>query len=137
MKTVHIILILVIGVVVAVVISTLSNSGTYADFGQAAANPGREYRVIGHLSRQKPIVYNPQEDPNRFSFYMSDSRGGEKQVVYPNAKPHDFEKSEKVVVVGKMQGDVFTASELLLKCPSKYNDKKAPEKFGNKSFTTR
>jgi cytochrome c-type biogenesis protein CcmE len=54
-------------------------------------------------------------------------------VVYSNAKPQDFEKSEKVVVIGSMKNDEFIASSLLLKCPSKYNANK-PEKFGEKAY---
>jgi cytochrome c-type biogenesis protein CcmE len=119
-----------------VVISTLTDSNTYANFEQAANNPGREYHVIGKLNREKTIDYNPQINPNQFSFFMFDENGVEKKVVYNNAKPQDFEKSEKVVIVGKMKGDEFVASSMLLKCPSKYNDKKAPAKFGEKSFST-
>jgi cytochrome c-type biogenesis protein CcmE len=137
MKTIHIILVLIVVVAIAVVVSTLADSNTYADFGQAAKNPGREYHVIGKLNRQKAIDYNPQVNPNSFSFYMFDEAGVEKKVIYHSAKPQDFEKSEKVVIVGKMKGDEFIASSMLLKCPSKYNDKKAPEKFGEKNFSTK
>ena len=136
MKTIHIILILIVVVAIAVVVSTLTDSNTYADFSQAAKNPGREYHVIGQLNRQKAINYDPQVNPNSFSFYMFDENGVEKKVLYNNAKPQDFEKSEKVVIVGKMKGEEFVATSMLLKCPSKYNDKKAPEKFGEKSFST-
>ena len=38
------------------------------------------------------------------------------------AKPQDFELSEQIVLTGKMQGDVFMASDMLMKCPSKYKD---------------
>lgn len=136
MKTIHILLILIVVVAIAVVVSTLGNSNTYADFEVAAKHPTREYHVIGQLNRQKAIDYNPQVNPNSFSFYMFDEKGLEKKVIYNNAKPQDFEKSEKVVIIGKMTGEVFVASSMLLKCPSKYNDKKAPEKFGDKTFST-
>ncbi len=136
MKTIHIILILIVVVAIAVVVSTLADSNTYADFTQASRHPGREYHVIGKLNREKAIDYNPQVNPNRFSFYMFDEKGVEKRVIYNNAKPQDFEKSEKVVLVGKMEGEDFMASSMLLKCPSKYNDKQAPEKFGEKTFST-
>jgi cytochrome c-type biogenesis protein CcmE len=136
MKTIHIILILIVVVAIAVVVSTLTDSNTYADFGQAAKNPDREYHVIGKLNRQKAVDYDPKVNPNSFSFYMFDESGVEKKVVYYNAKPQDFEKSEKVVIVGKMKGEEFVATSMLLKCPSKYNDKKTPEKFGEKSFST-
>ena len=65
---------------------------------------------------------------------MIDDKGIEKKVVYNSAKPQDFEKSDQVVVVGRMNGDEFQASSLLLKCPSKYNDEKKPEKFDTKKF---
>ena len=134
MKTIHIILILVIVIAVAVVITTMTDSGSYSDFGEATAKPGRELHIIGTLNREKPIVYDAQTNANQFSFYMIDEKGVEKKVVYNNAKPLDFEKSEKVVVIGVMKGDYFEAKSLLLKCPSKYNDQQ-PSKFGNKKFS--
>ncbi len=134
MKTIHIILILIAVVAIAVVITTITDSNTYADFAQAAQNPGREYHIIGKLNRQKAINYDPQHNPNQFSFYLIDEKGAERKVIYNNAKPQDFEKSEKVVIIGKMQGDEFLAGSMLLKCPSKYNDQKSPTKFGEKSY---
>jgi cytochrome c-type biogenesis protein CcmE len=134
MKTIHIVLILVLVVAVAVVISTLSDASTYSTFVEAAAKPGKEFHIIGKLNRAKPIEYNAQQNANRFSFYMTDEKGVEKQVFYNNAKPQDFEKSDQVVVIGRMNGETFMATGLLLKCPSKYNDNKKPEKFGTKKF---
>ena len=134
MKTGHIIIILVLVVAIAVVISTMTDSGTYSDFSEAALKPAREFHIIGVLSRNKPMEYDAKKDANRFSFYMIDDKGVEKQVVYNNVKPQDFEKSEKVVVIGHMENDYFKARSLLLKCPSKYNASKKPEKFGTKSF---
>lgn len=134
MKTIHIIIILVLVIAIAVVITTISDSSTYSDFAEAAKTPGKELHIIGKLNRTKPLEYDARKDANRFSFYLIDSKGVEKQVVYNNAKPQDFEKSEKVVVIGSMKGDVFIAKSLLLKCPSKYNDKKTPENFGDKEF---
>jgi cytochrome c-type biogenesis protein CcmE len=133
MKTIHIVIILIVVVAVAVVISTMTDSSTYSDFAEAAAKPGKELHIIGKLNREKPIEYDAQKNANEFSFYLIDEKGLEKKVVYQNAKPQDFEKSEKVVIIGSMQGDQFHAKSLLLKCPSKYNDKK-PSKFGNKKF---
>ena len=134
MKTKHIILILVLVVAVAVVITTMTDSGTYSDFGEAALKPGKELHIIGKLNRAKPIIYDAQKNANQFSFYMIDDKGIEKMVIYNNAKPQDFEKSEKVVIIGSMQGNHFLAKSLLLKCPSKYNDKQ-PSKFSGKKFS--
>ncbi len=135
MKTIHIIIILVVVIAVGVVISTLTDSSTYANFTLATENPGKEYHIIGTLSPDRELIYDAENNPNEFVFYMLDENGLERKVVYHDAKPQDFEKSENVVVVGSMQGDsLFEAKSLLLKCPSKYNDADQPEKFGDKSF---
>ena len=133
MKTIHIVIILVLVVAVAVVISTMTDSSTYSDFTEAGQKQGKELHIIGKLNRAKPMEYDAQHNANQFSFYLIDDKGIEKKVIYNNAKPQDFEKSEKVVVIGYMKGDQFLAKSLLLKCPSKYNDKK-PSKFGSKKF---
>jgi cytochrome c-type biogenesis protein CcmE len=44
--------------------------------------------------------------------------------VYRSTKPQDFDKSEQVVVVGKMQNGTFAAEKILMKCPSKYENGK-------------
>ena len=133
MKTIHIIIIIILVIAVAVVITTMTDSSTYSDFGEAARKPGKELHIIGKLNRDKPVIYDAQKNANQFTFYMVDEKGIEKKVIYNNAKPQDFEKSEKVVIIGSMKGDQFIAKSLLLKCPSKYNDKK-PSKFGSKKF---
>ncbi|MFZ4706772.1 MAG: cytochrome c maturation protein CcmE [Bacteroidales bacterium] len=135
MKTYHIVLIVIIVMAMGVIISTLTDTSTYSNFGDAGKYPGKEFHIIGKLSKDKPIVYDSKVDANRFTFFMSDEKGLIKQVVYKGTKPQDFEKSEQVVVMGKMEGETFKASSLLLKCPSKYNNNKKPESFGSKEFT--
>ncbi len=134
MKTIHIIIVLVLVVAIAVVVTTFSDASTYSDFDKAAASPGKEFHIIGTLNKQKPVEYDAQKNANQFAFYLIDEKGLERKVIYNNTKPQDFEKSEKVVVVGAMKGTEFIASSLLLKCPSKYDSGKKPEKFGDKKF---
>jgi len=134
MKTIHIIVILILVVAVAVVVTTFTDTSTYSDFTEAGQSPGKEFHIIGKLDRTKTIEYDAKKNANEFSFYMIDEKAIERKVIYNNAKPQDFEKSDKVVVIGSIKGDQFRATGLLLKCPSKYNDEKKPEKFGTKSF---
>ena len=68
------------------------------------------------------MVYDPQVDPNYFSFYMKDTEGEERKVVLLGSKPQDFELSEQLVLTGKTADDGFVATEMLMKCPSKYKD---------------
>ncbi|MCK9204598.1 MAG: cytochrome c maturation protein CcmE [Bacteroidales bacterium] len=133
MKGTHIVTILFLVAIIAIVITTMTNSGAYSNFAEAAAKPGRELHIIGALDHIKPIEYDALKNANQFSFFMTDEKGIQKKVVCKSAKPHDFEKSEKVVIIGSMQGEQFVAKSLLLKCPSKYDEKK-PVKFGDRKF---
>ena len=122
MKTSYIIAIILVASLIGVIISVYGNSTEYATFETAIENPGKTYHIVGHLDRTKEMVYDEVKNPNHFEFYLEDSLNVVKKVVYRNPRPQDFERSENVVVKGKMDGDVFEAKEILLKCPSKYND---------------
>jgi cytochrome c-type biogenesis protein CcmE len=100
--------------------SAFQDTTDYANF--AAAVHGDKVKIIGHLSKDKPMTYNPEVDANKFTFYMKDESGVEKKVILGQPKPQDFEMSEQIVATGKLVGDNFEASELLLKCPSKYKN---------------
>ena len=123
MKRAHIIGIVVIAVMLGVIISTISNSSTYAPFSKAIEHEGKSYHVVGKLNRDKDFIYNPQVNANLFGFYLIDNEGREMKVLYNDHKPQDFEKSEQIVVIGKVVGDEFHVAkgDLLMKCPSKYN----------------
>lgn len=127
MKKIHIVLIVLIAVAIGAIISTYGDASTYEDFTVASENPGEEYHVVGVLNKEKPREYNPQKDANYFSFYMIDEKGRESKVVYNAPEPADFERSEKIVIIGEMKGEVFNASKILLKCPSKYNEGQMPQ----------
>jgi len=122
MKKYHILLVIVLGVVVSVLISTTDSSSEYANFAKAAEYQDTEFTVIGNLNKKKPIEYNPQLNPNLVTFYMTDKKGKELKVVLNDSKPQDMERSEDVVVKGRFKDDVFYANTILLKCPSKYQE---------------
>ena len=134
MKKTHIFILVFVVAAVGVILSLFANTSTYTDFSAAVENPGKEFHVIGKLVKDKAIVYDTKVDANKFTFYMTDQKGVERQVTYKGAKPQDFEKSEQVVVIGKIENGAFEASSLLLKCPSKYNEDKKPDSFGDKEF---
>jgi cytochrome c-type biogenesis protein CcmE len=123
MKKGSIIGIIVIAVAIAVIISTYSSSSTYGTFKEAQATSS-ELHVVGHLDKQKALVYDPVKDANYFAFYMTDSKGDERKVVFTGTKPQDFERSEQIVLTGQMNGSEFHASKILMKCPSKYTQDK-------------
>lgn len=121
MKTSYILLIVVIAVVGAVILSTYSDASSYATFNEAASTPEKEFHVVGSLVKDQVMEYDALKDANHFAFYLQDEGGNVRKVIYNQPKPNDFELSEKVVVVGKVSGEeTFKASQILLKCPSKY-----------------
>lgn len=67
-----------------------------------------------------------------FSFYMKDEDGNSKKVVYSKPKPNNFEQADRLVVIGEMRGETFYANDMLMKCPSKYNETD-PSQFVNAS----
>jgi cytochrome c-type biogenesis protein CcmE len=107
-------------VAAGVIIAMAGDYTTYSNFTQAQAKPDVMVKVVGYLAKDKEIIYDPQKDANYFSFTMTDKQGNAEQVWYKGSKPQDFERSEQVVITGKMDGKMFHASEILLKCPSKY-----------------
>ncbi len=122
MKKTSIIGILIIAVMIAFFIGSVNESSSYADFEQAFANPGKEYHVVGTLDRTELIAYNPEQNPNLTEFTMLDNTGKKCKVMLNKSKPQDFERSESVVLIGKAVEDEFHATEILLKCPSKYKE---------------
>ncbi len=119
MKKSSIIGVIIIAIAIGIIISTYADSSTYASFAVAKSTQS-EVHVVGKLNKEKPLFYDPQKDANYFSFYMKDAKGSECKIVFNGAKPQDFERSEQIVVAGKMMHDEFHASKILMKCPSKY-----------------
>lgn len=120
MKKSSIIGIIIIALAIGAIISTYADSSTYGTFSDAQETES-ELHVVGQLEKDKQMVYNPEENANYFAFYMKDNDGKECKVVFNGTKPQDFERSEQIVLTGKMVGNEFQASKILMKCPSKYN----------------
>lgn len=133
MKKIQIFGLIIIAVAIGIIVSTAGDASTYVDFAKAqemaADGDDESIHVVGKLKKDAAgnildMSYQPQIDPNYFSFTLVDNKGIVQKVVYKNTKPQDFDKSEQVVVIGKMDNGVFSAEKILMKCPSKYNEGK-------------
>jgi cytochrome c-type biogenesis protein CcmE len=127
MKKIHIAILVVIGIVIAVLISTMGDLSSYETLASAKQKEGKSVTIIAKLDKSpdKPIIYDPARNPNYTSFHVVDSLGNTAKVAYYFEKPYDMEKSERIVIKGKMNGDVFEITRkdgILIKCPSKYKD---------------
>ena len=121
MKKSAIIGLITIAISVGILFSLNANTDTYSNFKEATTSQKEEH-VMGYWEKSKGMYYDAVKDANHFAFHMKDEKGEIREVVYNGTKPQDFEKSEKLVLIGKMDGDKFYASKILMKCPSKYND---------------
>jgi cytochrome c-type biogenesis protein CcmE len=129
MKKSHIVILIGIAALIVGLLVFSVDFSTYDTIASAQQKQGKFVHLIAKLDKTAPIEYDPIKNPNYLSFYAVDSLGGRTKVIYANSKPTDLEKSERIVLKGKMQKDYFECKDILLKCPSKYkDDKKTLEK---------
>ena len=121
MKRIHLIAMTMVAAAIVLFVMASGDMATYATFADAAKAEGA-VKVTGTLAKDKDIHYDPLVDPNYLSFYVRDNNDEERKVVLTAAKPQDFERSESIVLTGKMRDGEFHASDMLMKCPSKYKD---------------
>ncbi len=130
-KPLHLAGLLAIAVGIAVIISTSGDASSYVCFAEAKtlAKDGDDDKVhvVGQLPKTasgeiEGMQYDPTLDPNYFRFLLVDEKKETQEVIYYKPKPADFERSEKVVVVGAMKNGHFEADKILMKCPSKYQE---------------
>lgn len=122
MKKSTIVLIAVIAVLVGTFIATFSNTTNSVGFDDAFASPGTEFKVSGTLEREYPVVYDPEQDHNLTVFHMRDIDNNIHEVKLKKPKPQGLEQSETVDLYGKVIDGEFIATDMLMKCPSKYNE---------------
>ncbi len=122
-KNVKRIIAIVIVVLAALVgLSSLFTDGgmiSYVSFGEARTT-GSKVQVMGEIM-DYDASYNPES--GSFTFLITDDTGDKLKVIYGGTKPGNFDQATSVVCIGKFQNDAFHADKLLVKCPSKYQDK--------------
>ncbi|WP_440998492.1 cytochrome c maturation protein CcmE domain-containing protein [Fodinibius sp. SL11] len=115
---------LIIGIIAIVGFTSLlmynfgNSISTYVNFEQASGMEGAH--VVGKWDDSQD--YGFSMETKQFSFYMEDQDGNVRRVIYPKPKPNNFEEADQLVVIGEMQNGVFYANDMLMKCPSKYNN---------------
>ncbi|MDZ7766036.1 MAG: cytochrome c maturation protein CcmE [Melioribacteraceae bacterium] len=100
---------------------TQTNVSYEEDFAQIV-NSSNDKTVKATGEWVKSEKYQLDNKKKIFSFYMKDYNGNEMKVVYNGSMPNNFESSTSVVVTGKYQNGYFYATDILTKCPSKYEE---------------
>ena len=108
--------VIVVGIVLGAV-NFLESNVEYSDFG-TAERTGKKVQVKGEWMKDMESGFNA--DRAQFTFYMKDDNQKVVRVVLDGAKPNNFELATSVVAKGTFDGDHFHATEVLTKCPSKY-----------------
>lgn len=121
MKKTEIIILVSIAIAIAVLISYMGNLTTYETITSAKQKEGKFIKLVVKL-KPNTIEYDAIKNPNYLKFVAVDTLGNTVNVIYHDAKPTDMEKSERIVLNGKMVGNQFECKSILLKCPSKYKD---------------
>jgi cytochrome c-type biogenesis protein CcmE len=110
------VLIIAAGILLSAVNFVQSNV-EYGDFATAEKQQKR-IQVKGEWVKDRESFFDAEQA--QFHFVMKDDNGKVCKVVLDGAKPNNFELATSVVAKGKMTGDQFHATEVLTKCPSKY-----------------
>lgn len=98
--------------------SFLDSNVEYTDIA-GAMQKNKKVQLKGTWNREKESSFNPAA--SQFTFYLVDDAGRECRVVLDGAAPNNFEMATSVVAKGKFTADgSFHATEVLTKCPSKY-----------------
>ena len=122
MKTTHIIILVLIAAAIAVLVQYSGDLSTYETIASAREKEGKFVNLIAKIDQQQPVEYDAVKNPNYLTFTAIDTLGNTIKVVYHDAKPTDMEKSERIVLKGKVKEGYFDCKSILLKCPSKYKD---------------
>jgi len=112
-----------IGASVAAVLAVIgwlaldSSAVEYADL-ERAEKLGKTVQVVGTWVKSEGMNYDANADV--FTFTMQDEQGRRVPVRLQGPKPNNFEIAISVVVKGRIENGTLEATNVLTKCPSKY-----------------
>jgi cytochrome c-type biogenesis protein CcmE len=97
--------------------SFLNSSVEYATLSKAEST-GKKVQVTGKCVKDMGSSFDAKS--NTFTFFIQDEEKRIARVEYKGAKPNNFDIATSVVAKGRYENGTFHASEVLTKCPSKY-----------------
>ncbi len=109
--------------------SFLQSNVEYTDVA-GAMQKHKKVQLKGSWDKTKESGFNAST--SQFTFYLVDDSGRECKVVLDGAMPNNFELATSVVAKGRYTDEgYFHATEVLTKCPSKYEAQ--PSEIGKQS----
>ncbi|HTO93580.1 MAG TPA: cytochrome c maturation protein CcmE [Bacteroidota bacterium] len=108
----------VIGFIIFGSYSFMQSNVEYTDVAGAIAKH-KKVQLKGAWNKAKESSYDAKS--SQFTFWLTDDSGRECKVVLDGAAPNNFELATSVVAKGRYTDEgYFHATEVLTKCPSKY-----------------
>jgi cytochrome c-type biogenesis protein CcmE len=111
--------VIVIGFIIFGSYSFLQSNVEYTDVA-GAMKTHKKVQLKGEWVKEKESSFDPKT--TTFTFYLKDESGRECKVVLDGAAPNNFELATSIVAKGRYlpEQGYFHATEVLTKCPSKY-----------------
>lgn len=101
--------------------SFMESNVEYTDIA-GAMKKHKKVQLKGAWDKERESSFDPAT--STFSFWLVDDAGQECKVVLDGAAPNNFQLATSVVAKGKFTEEgYFHATEVLTKCPSKYEAK--------------
>jgi cytochrome c-type biogenesis protein CcmE len=110
--------IVIVGALIFGAMSFVESNVEYTDFARAES-VSKKVQVKGAWVKEKESSFDAAR--SQFTFYMVDDNQKEVKVVLEGAKPNNFDIATSIVAKGRFHDGAFHASEILTKCPSKYD----------------
>ena len=110
-------IIIIVGALIFGATSFMETNIEYTNFTHAE-KVQKKVQVKGEWVKEKESKFETQQ--NQFIFYMKDENNQEMKIILDGAKPNNFEIATSIVAKGRFKEGTFYASEVLTKCPSKY-----------------
>ncbi len=107
----------------------MSNSSPYVTVAQALANGGDNLHLAGVLQKE---TFHRDVTTSHITFDLKDADGATIHVEHVGVQPASLMEADKVVAVGSVKSGRFISHDLLVKCPSKYDEKK-PDPLAQRS----
>lgn len=101
----------------------VTNASPYVSISEAKSSSGDGLHVAGQI---EPNSIRSDIRRNQIDFVLKDDSGQKLPVVYTGAPVSNLGTATKVVAIGGMKNGAFVSSQLLVKCPSKYESETKP-----------
>ncbi len=122
MKPAHIISFVIIVVCLLGSLIAFSDSvAQHTTIEMAKKSPGKTVQIPGNIVKDS-VRYDGNKGQLSFTIVDAKDAASAVKIVYSEPKPENFDTATKVEAIGEFKNGVFVAKNLLVKCPSKYND---------------